>query len=119
MYCPMAMASGISTRIGMTAPGLATNRLPMTTAKTAFTSVSRKKMMARNSMRARALMTDPASVPMLLALWRTDTTRAPKSCTPAAKIVPSTIHTSAGPQPQNTAMAGPTIGAAPATEVKW
>ncbi len=33
--------------------------------------------------------------------------------------MPRTIHASAGPQPQNTAMAGPTMGAAPATEVKW
>ncbi len=67
MYCPIPIASGISTKIGMTAPGLAVNRLPMTTANTAFTSVSRKKMMTRNSVRPRRLMTSPASVPMFLA----------------------------------------------------
>ncbi len=119
MYWPMTIASGISTKIGITAPGLATNRLPITTANTAFTRVSRKKMISRNSVRARALITSCAMVPMFLALCRSETTSEPKSCTPAAKMVPSTIHASAGPQPQNTAIAGPTIGAAPATEVKW
>ncbi len=119
MYCPMKMASGISTKIGMTAPGLATSRLPITTANTAFTKVSRKKMISRNRVRARTLMTSWAIVPMFLALCRTETASEPKSCTPAAKMVPSTIQASAGPQPQKTAMAGPTIGAAPATEVKW
>jgi hypothetical protein len=33
------------------------------------------------------------------------------------KTVPTTTHRSAGSQPQMTAMAGPTIGAAPAIEV--
>ena len=35
------------------------------------------------------------------------------------KIAPKTTHSSAGSQPQKTAIAGPTMGAAPATEVKW
>ena len=43
---------------------------------------------------------------------------APKSCTPAKNTVPSTTHTKAGTHPQITAMAGPMMGAAPATEVK-
>ena len=64
MYWPMKIAIGISTTIGITAPGFATNRLPITTANTAFTSVSRKKMMNRNSVRARLLMTSCAIVPM-------------------------------------------------------
>ena len=118
MYCPMATASGISTTMGITAPGLATNRLPITTANTAFTSVSRKKMMSRNSVRARRLMTSAAMLPMFRAPCRTETASAPVSCTPAANRVPRTIHASAGPQPQNAAMAGPTMGAAPATDVK-
>ncbi len=91
----------------------------MTTANTALTMVTRKKMISRKSVRARLLITSLASVPMLLALCRTDTTSAPKSCTPAAKTVPSTTHSRAGPHPQKTATAGPTMGAAPATEMKW
>ena len=43
---------------------------------------------------------------------------APKSWTPAKKIVPSVTQRTAGTQPQYTAIAGPTIGAAPATDVK-
>ncbi len=43
----------------------------------------------------------------------------PKSCTAPAKIVPTTTHRNAGSHPQMTAIAGPTIGAAPATDVKW
>ena len=79
----------------------------------------RKKMIVRQRKRARPLMTSPASVPMLLALCRTETASEPRSWTPAAKTVPITIQARAGPQPQKTAIAGPTIGAAPATEVKW
>ena len=35
------------------------------------------------------------------------------------KTVPRVTQRKAGPQPQITATAGPTIGEAPATEVKW
>ena len=36
------------------------------------------------------------------------------------KITPSTIHSSAGPQPNTSAaVIGPTIGPAPAMELKW
>ena len=35
------------------------------------------------------------------------------------KMVPHTTQTKAGSHPQMTAMAGPTMGAAPATDVKW
>ncbi len=38
---------------------------------------------------------------------------------PAKKTVPNVTHSRAGSQPQMTAIAGPTMGAAPATEVKW
>lgn len=50
---------------------------------------------------------------------RTEAHRAPRSCMPAKKTVPSVTQRKAGSQPQITATAGPTIGAAPATEVKW
>ncbi len=38
---------------------------------------------------------------------------------PAKKTVPRVTHRNAGSHPQMTATAGPTMGAAPATEVKW
>ena len=44
--------------------------------------------------------------------------RAPKSCTAPINIVPKTTQSSAGSHPQYAAMHGPTIGAAPAIEVK-
>src|SRR5690606_35156318 len=59
------------------------------------------------------------SMPIDLPLLRTLAHSAPRSCTPAKKIVPRVTHRNAGSQPQITAIAGPTIGAAPATEVKW
>ena len=34
-------------------------------------------------------------------------------------MVPNVTHKTAGTHPQYTAIAGPTIGAAPATDVKW
>ncbi|MDH5831888.1 hypothetical protein QFW80_15305 [Luteimonas sp. M1R5S18] len=58
-------------------------------------------------------------MPIDLPLLRTLAQSAPKSCTPAKNTVPSVTHRNAGAQPQITAIAGPTIGAAPATEVKW
>ncbi len=76
-------------------------------------------MMSRNSTRARPPMIDSASVPMELPLCRTDSQRVPKSWTAPAKTVPTTTQMNAGNQPQITAIAGPTMGAAPATEVKW
>ena len=75
--------------------------------------------MIKNSVRARVLMTSEESVPMLRPLFLTETTSEPKSWTPAAKMVPKVIHNKAGNQPQKAAIAGPTIGAAPATDVKW
>src|SRR5699024_1220038 len=60
-----------------------------------------------------------AIVPMDCPLLRTDKANVPKSCTPAASTVPRMTHKNAGPQHQYTAMAGPKIGAAPATEEKW
>ena len=50
---------------------------------------------------------------------RTEAQSAPRSCIPAKNTVPMVTHRNAGSQPQMTAMAGPTMGAAPATDVKW
>ena len=52
-------------------------------------------------------------------LLRVEAHRVPKSCIPAKKTVPKVTQSNAGSQPQITAIAGPTMGAAPATEVKW
>ncbi len=104
---------------GTTAPGFAMNRFAMMTANTAFTIRSRKKMMRRKRTRARLPRMDSVSVPIDRPLWRVESQRAAKSCTAPAKTVPTTTHRKAGSQPQMTAIAGPTIGAAPATEVKW
>ena len=105
--------------MGKTAPGLAMKRLAMTTAKTALTISRRKKMMKRKRVRARPPMIPSVTVPIDCALWREEIHTAPKSCTAPAKIVPSTTQRKAGSQPQMMAIAGPTMGAAPATEVKW
>ena len=55
-------------------------------------------------------------LPMLCPLWCTETTSEPRSCTAPMNTDPSTTHRTAGTQPQITAMAGPSIGAAPAME---
>ena len=91
----------------------------MITAKTALTIRSRKKMRSRKSTRARSPTTDSVRVPIERPLCRVEIQSVPKSWTAPAKTVPRTTHRKAGSQPQITAIAGPTIGAAPATEVKW
>ena len=53
------------------------------------------------------------------ARLRTDKTRAKKSWTQPSRTAPSTTQITAGTQPQITASAGPTMGAAPAMEAKW
>jgi hypothetical protein len=95
------------------------NRLAMITANTALTIRSRKKITNRKSTRARSPMIDCVRVPIELPLCRVEIHRAAKSCTAPANTVPSTTQRNAGSHPQITAIAGPTIGAAPATEVKW
>ena len=69
--------------------------------------------------RARGPTMSPVREPIDWALLRTLTQTAPKSCTPAKKIVPTVTQMKAGSQPQMTAIAGPTMGAKPATAVKW
>ncbi len=104
---------------GTTAPGLLISSLAITTPNTALTISSTRKMTIMNTLRARPPTTSPVSAPTDLARLRTLAQIAPLSWTPAKKMVPSTTQRKAGSQPQITAMAGPTMGAAPATEVKW
>ena len=99
--------------------GKATNSPAMAKAKTAPTSQIRKKMISRNRTRERGPMKRSVSLPTLSPSWRIESTRAPKSWLAPMKIAPTTIHNSAGTQPQTIAMAGPRMGAAPAIEAKW
>ncbi len=74
-------------------------------------------MITRKSVRARGPMISAVMSPIERPRWRRLITRAEKSWTAPMKTVPRATHRSAGSQPQMTAMAGPTIGAAPAIEV--
>ena len=60
----------------------------------------------------------PAMSPMDLPLCLRLITRAEKSWTAPMVMVPTVTQIRAGTQPQMTASAGPTMGAAPAIEVK-
>ncbi len=91
----------------------------MTRAKTASTINSAKKISNRKRVLALGPIKSFVTSPMERPRLRAETTSAPKSCTAPIKIDPRTTHRSAGSQPQITAMAGPTIGAAPAIDVKW
>ena len=104
---------------GTTLLGMLTNRREMATANTALTISSSRKMTIMNRLRARGPTRVPVTAPIDRALLRTLAQMAPASWTPAKNTVPNTTHRKAGTQPQITAMAGPMIGAAPATEVKW
>ncbi len=115
----MTSATRMAPQTGMTAEGNFIIRPAMTTAKTALTISSSRKITIMKMLRARVPTTSPVSAPTDLALLRTLAQIAPASWTPAKKIVPKMTHRKAGTQPQMTAMAGPTMGAAPATEVKW
>ena len=90
----------------------------MTRPKMARTIDSTSASRSRKSIRARLLISLPAICPSVRPSFRMDTTSAPKSCTAPMKIDPSTTHSSAGSQPQNTAIAGPTMGPVPAMLVK-
>ncbi len=90
----------------------------MTSPKIASTMVRAMNRMSRNSTRTRGLSSRPAISPTVWPRFRSDTTSAPKSCTAPTKIEPKSTHSSAGSQPQITAMAGPTIGPVPAIDVK-
>ena len=104
---------------GITLLGVSTKALEIATANTALTIIRRKKMTIMNSVRARTLTTSPVSDPIDRPWLRTLAQIAPKSCTPAKNTVPPMTQMNAGSQPQMTAMAGPMMGAAPATAVKW
>ena len=68
---------------------------------------------------ARGEIIRPAICPTVWPRFRSETTKAPKSCTAPIKTQPNKTHSKAGNHPQNTAMAGPTIGPVPAMLVKW
>ena len=77
-------------------------------------------MNKRNIRCDNGLMRSRAISAMLRALWRIEASKADKSCTPPMNMVPTTIHTKAGAQPNALAATmGPTIGPAPAMEEKW
>ncbi len=105
--------------MGITADGVETSSPEITTAKTVLTMSSSRKITTRNSRLPRRPMYFAASVPMDWPRLRVEAHRAPRSCMPAKNTVPRVTQRKAGPQPQITATAGPTIGEAPATEVKW
>ena len=60
----------------------------------------------------------PAISPTVCPRFLIEITKAPKSCTAPMKIEPRITHKRAGNHPQNTAIAGPTIGPVPAILVK-
>ena len=78
-----------------------------------------KKMMSRNRILARGPMTPSATLPTDCPRARIDTTRAEKSWTHPTRTAPRTTHSIAGPHPQMTATAGPSIGASPVIEAQW
>ena len=89
----------------------------MMNAKTASTIQIRNEITTRKSVRARGPITSAATSPIELPRWRRLMTSAAKSWTAPMNTVPSVTHSSAGSHPQITAIAGPTIGAAPAIDV--
>ena len=119
MSTPITTATAIALQAGITLLGVATKAFEIATAKTALTIISRKKITIMKRVRARRLTTSPVSDPTDRPWLRTLAQIAPKSCTPAKNIVPPMTQMNAGSHPQMTAMAGPMIGAAPATAVKW
>ncbi len=116
--CPITSATTIAIHAGKTEPGVATKPCAIITPKTAFTISNNRNMTMRNNDRVRLPITLSDRAPIDLPLLRLLAHKAPISWIPAKKIVPKTTHKSAGANPQYTAIAGPTIGAAPATEVK-
>src|SRR5699024_5583803 len=103
---------------GKTLAGNEINKLAIIQANTAFTISTRIKIMNKNNILARCPISLLASDPIDCPLLRTEMTNVPKSWTPAANTVPNTTHRTAGNRPQETAIAGPTMGAGPATDEK-
>ena len=114
----MMIAIIISILIGMTEDGIATNKSAITMAKTAKISQIKRITNDKNMRRVRLLIVFEAISAILRPFSFTLVTSAPKSCTAPIKIVPNKIHNRAGSHPQYAATQGPTIGAAPAIEVK-
>src|SRR5690554_202095 len=113
----MINATTIAIQAGKTEPGVPTNPWAMMTANTALTISSSRKTTTRKRERVRAPITFSDNAPIDFPLLRVLAHKAPISWTPAKKIVPTVTQTRAGAHPQYTAIAGPTMGDAPATEV--
>ena len=111
------MAMIISIFIGRTAAGTFTNNPAIAIANTARTNQVSIITNKRNMVLTRGFMTDPVISAMDLPFSLTETTNAPKSWTAPMKIVPKTTHKKAGSHPQNAAIQGPIMGAAPAMDV--
>ena len=97
---PITSATAIAAQAGNTAPGVLTKALAMTTPNTALTISSTRNTTIMYSARLRLPITLSDRAPIDLPLWRLLAHSAPKSCTPAKKMVPNTTHSSAGAQPQ-------------------
>ena len=75
---------------------------------------SRNNRYVSGLMRRRPICANPSP------RWRRLATSDEKSCTPPMNTAPMAIHSSAGPHPNTSAaLMGPTIGPAPAMELKW
>ena len=86
---------------------------------TPIAMVIRKKMRMWNSVLARGPMRLSVTLPIDMPRARMETASAPKSWTAPTKMAPRTTHSSAGSQPQMTAIAGPSIGDSPVMEANW
>ena len=114
----MQIATIISILMASTDVGTASKSPAMAMAKTARTSQVRSMTKMRNISRVRGLIIEEVISAIDLPFSFRLTTSAPKSCTAPMKMVPITIQTRAGSQPQYAATQGPMIGAAPAIDVK-
>src|SRR5699024_140231 len=97
---PIQTARGIGLTTRTPLAGYEINQVDTTQAKTALTTRTRIKMINTNKLLARCPINRLAKVPTDCPLWLTESADVPKSCTPAAKTVPRTIHRSAGNHPQ-------------------
>jgi hypothetical protein len=89
----------------------------MMKANTARTIQIRNEMMSRKSVFVRGEMTPPVMSPIERPRFRRLIASAAMSWTAPMNSVPSATQRRAGSQPQMTASAGPTMGAAPAIDV--
>ena len=96
MAQPSHRAIGTSNHTGKTAEGYKLKIILIIMANIAMTIHNSKKIIAKKRYLALGLTISPVKSPRVLPLFRIEITRAPKSCTAPAKIVPPTIHIIAG-----------------------